>query len=127
MRKKIDFTDFVDMTKALADENRLRALMLLRDSPLCVCQIIEILELAPSTVSKHMSILRQARLVHSLKQGRWMHYSLAEESESQAVAEAIRWVIKHLEKDPKIINDQKKLHTLKKIDKVELCKRQKIK
>lgn len=125
MRKKIDFTDFVDMTKALADENRLRALMLLHDGPLCVCQIIEILKLAPSTVSKHMSILRQARLVNSLKQGRWMHYSLAEASESQAITEAIRWIIKHLEKDPKIINDQKKLNTLKKIDKVELCKRQK--
>ena len=46
---------------------------------LCVCQIVELLGLAPSTVSKHLAILKQARLVDSRKEGRWMFYRLADE------------------------------------------------
>ncbi len=64
--------------KALADENRVRILTALRPKELCVCQIVELLGLAPSTVSKHMAILKQARLVDSRKESRWMFYRLAE-------------------------------------------------
>ncbi len=53
--------DFMSITKALADENRVRMLLALQKQELCVCQIIELVKLAPSTVSKHMSILRAAR------------------------------------------------------------------
>jgi DNA-binding transcriptional ArsR family regulator len=60
--------------KALADANRVRILCALLDRELCVCQIIEMLGLAPSTVSKHLSILRQARLLEDRKEGRWMYY-----------------------------------------------------
>ena len=55
--------DLMAVTKALADENRVRILMALEPKELCVCQIVELLDLAPSTVSKHMAILKQARLV----------------------------------------------------------------
>ncbi len=51
---------FMAITKALADENRIRILLALDGRELCVCQIIELLGLAPSTVSKHMSVLSQA-------------------------------------------------------------------
>ena len=64
--------EFMNMTKALSDQNRIRVLMALRKRELCVCQIIELLGLAPSTVSKHMSILRHARLVESRKEGIWI-------------------------------------------------------
>ena len=57
--------DLMDVLKALADENRLRALRALQGGELCVCRLIALLELAPSTVSKHLSILRAARLVES--------------------------------------------------------------
>lgn len=53
------------MLKAVSDENRVRLLMALSEGELCVCQLIEFIELAPSTVSKHMSILRGANLVES--------------------------------------------------------------
>ena len=68
--------DTLDVLRALADENRLRVLFALRNGELCVCQLIALLELAPSTVSKHLSILRSARLVESRKDGRWMYYRL---------------------------------------------------
>jgi len=81
--------EFMDVTKALADGNRVRALMSLKDRELCVCQIIELLGLAPSTVSKHMAILRQARLVDGRKEGRWIHYRRADPPEIPYVADTL--------------------------------------
>jgi len=52
----------INIAKAFSDENRVRALMMLCNGELCVCQLIEMLGLAPSTVSKHMTILYQAGL-----------------------------------------------------------------
>lgn len=65
--------------KALSDPHRVRALGMLSAGELCVCHLIDALHLAPSTVSKHMSILRQAGLVSGRKEGRWMHYALPED------------------------------------------------
>ncbi|MHC4097765.1 MAG: ArsR/SmtB family transcription factor, partial [Planctomycetota bacterium] len=94
--------DFIYIAKALSDENRVRALMLLSQGELCVCQLIEMLRLAPSTVSKHMSILRQARLVESRKEGRWMYYRLVDENSPKEAIQAIRWVQNSLAKDKQI-------------------------
>ncbi len=113
--------DFIYIAKALSDENRVRALMLLSQGELCVCQLIEMLGLAPSTVSKHMSILRQARLVESRKEGRWMYYRLPDGDAPQCVLGAVRWVQKCLAQDKKIIADNKQLKLVCKIDKEELC------
>ena len=71
--------ELMAVVKALADENRVRIVLALQPGELCVCQIVELLRLAPSTVSKHMSILEAARLVDRRKQGRWMFYRLAED------------------------------------------------
>jgi ArsR family transcriptional regulator len=66
------------ITKALADGNRLRVLTaLLELDELCVCQITALLELAPATVSRHMSILQTAGLVENRKCGRWVYYRKA--------------------------------------------------
>jgi len=113
--------DFINIAKALSDENRVRALMLLSQGELCVCQLIEMLRLAPSTVSKHMSILRQARLVESRKEGRWMYYRLADEDPSKEVIQAIRWVQNSLAKDKQILADARQVKRVCKIDKDELC------
>lgn len=114
----------IDIAKALSDTNRVRALMLLADGPLCVCQIIEMLGLAPSTTSKHMSILRQAGLVEATKEGRWMHYRLAPKSVSKQIRQALQWVTDSLGDDPQIKKDKTKLKKLLKIDKEALCRKQ---
>lgn len=113
--------EFLAITKALSDESRVRALMLLERGELCVCQIIEMLKLAPSTVSKHMSILYQARLVQSRKEGRWIYYRLAENESSPHVKEALAWARNCLKKDFQVIQDRKQLKTITKCDKEELC------
>jgi DNA-binding transcriptional ArsR family regulator len=116
--------EFLNITKALAEENRLRILLALDGRELCVCQIIEFLELAPSTVSKHMAVLRQARLVDGRKEGRWMYYRLAYEWAPTEVKEAIAWVKKSLLKDERIGKDAKRLNEILKIDRDVLCGRQ---
>jgi len=112
------------LTKALADENRIRALMMLRQGELCVCQIIEILGLAPSTVSKHMSILRQAGLVEGRKQGRWMFYRLAHRYAPLPVKQAMKLLLDNLEGTGRVQRDDKKLQAILRIDRETLCRRQ---
>lgn len=116
--------DFLSITKALSDENRVRALMALNCGELCVCQIIEMLELAPSTVSKHMSILKQARLVAGEKHGKWVYYKLAQDA-PKAVTEAIEWAKKHLVSESIIKADAKNLRAIMKRRPVEVCRKQK--
>lgn len=92
----------LNITKALADENRVRALMMLQNGEMCVCNIIDMLNLAPSTVSKHMSILKQAELVETRREGKWTYYRLADEDSNPAAAEIIHWLVTNLNKDTRI-------------------------
>ena len=113
--------EFLSVTKALADESRVRVLLFLRGGELCLCQIVEMLGLAPSTVSKHMAVLHQAGLVESRKEGRWMYYRLAGRGAPPCAREAIRWVHKGLEKDPQVLADAKRLGKVSKMSKEDLC------
>jgi ArsR family transcriptional regulator len=63
--------------KALSDETRLRILALLTAGELCVCDLMAVLELPQSTVSRHLAYLRNAGLVEDRRQGVWMYYRLA--------------------------------------------------
>ena len=65
--------------KSFADETRLRILHLLsRQKELCVCDIVGVLGLPQSKVSRHLAYLRGAGLVRGRKDGLWCHYRLAE-------------------------------------------------
>lgn len=116
--------EVIAVTKALADRNRMRALLALRQRELCVCQLIELLDLAPSTVSKHMSVLHQARLVESRKEGRWVHYRLAGEDAPAEATEAIEWIFRSLSGDPDIRRDAERLEDIVKMDPEKLCREQ---
>jgi DNA-binding transcriptional ArsR family regulator len=112
---------FLLVAKALADNNRLRALLALRGRELCVCQIVELLALAPSTVSKHLAILEQARLVERRKDGRWVHYRRPAGRASEPVNDALRWLDRSLANDPAVREDTKRLREILKIPAEELC------
>jgi DNA-binding transcriptional ArsR family regulator len=102
--------EFMNITKALADENRVRILMALngRDE-LCVCQLIDMLQLAPSTVSKHLFVLRNARLIIGRKEGRWMYYRLNTQDGPEAVTKALNWVTRSVINEPIVHDDRKRL------------------
>ena len=115
---------FMNITKALADENRVRALLALRKGELCVCQITELFGLAPSTISKHLSILFQAGLVESRKDGRWIYYQLPGKDAQVVVREALDWIEKALADSPHVLEDNKQLKKILRQDPAELCKKQ---
>ena len=122
--KKQTMHEFMNITKALADATRVRTLLSLRDGELCVCQITELFGLAPSTVSKHLSILFQAGLVESRKEGRWIYYQLPGKTAPPVIREALDWVIRVNAAAPDAIEDSERLSLILKENPADLCKRQ---
>jgi len=114
--------DLLAITKALADSNRIRVLAMLQAGELCVCQIVEVLGLAPSTVSTHLSILAGARLVESRKSGRWVYYRLPDHPASESVRNCIGWVTGSLAGDEVIAADREKVARVMSICPEELCR-----
>jgi len=115
---------FMAITSALADENRVRILLSLRGCELCVCQIIGLLGLAPSTVSKHLFLLKQARLIEDRKEGRWMYYRLAGEEAPTQAKEAIAWVCRSIEGNARILKDAERMKEILDLHPKELCRLQ---
>lgn len=117
---------FLTITKALSDETRVRALLALRGGELCLCQIIELLGMAPSTVSKHMDLLYQAGLVERRKQGRWQYFRLAGHDASTVAQKAIRWTLEALANEPRVNADAKTLCCIRRKDlkEVSACYRE---
>ena len=117
--------EFVGTTKALSDPQRVRLLLALRGGELCVCQLVELLKLAGSTVSKHLSILQQAGLVESRKEERWVYYRLpGKRQASPMVRQALDWTFKSTEQAPETKHDQERLEHILKTDPKILCQRQ---
>ena len=114
--------ELLAITKALSDSNRARAVMALSGGELCVCQLIELLNLAPSTVSKHMAGLHQAGLVDTRKDGRWVYYRLPSRP-MPIIRDALKWLAASLKTDPQTLADTKRLKAVKKTDKDKLCAR----
>jgi DNA-binding transcriptional ArsR family regulator len=116
----MEMKTFIALTKALSDSHRVRAFVALRGGELCVCKIIELLKLAPSTVSKHMSILKQAGLVDARKEGRWIYYRLPAHADSHT----LKWITGALAGSHEISEDDKRLKNINRADLSEMCKKQ---
>lgn len=73
-----DLRTIASQLRALADPTRLRILKLLEPGELCVCDITTVIGLAPSTISRHLAVLRRAALVNDRREGKWIHYRIAD-------------------------------------------------
>lgn len=118
--------EFMNVCKALSDENRIRVIMALEGKELCVCQIIKFLGLAPSTVSKHMWLLKQAKIVQSRKEGRWIYYKLSGNKQCPNISVLLKWMFSSLSENDKIAADRKNLERIMKCDLEEICGRNKL-
>ncbi len=116
--------EFMAITKALSDPGRVRILLALRRRELCVCQITELFGFAPSTMSKHLSILHHAGLIQSRKTERWVHYRLPDKSMPPVIGKALDWVKKSLARTDEAKADTKRLNTILKMDVKDICRRQ---
>jgi ArsR family transcriptional regulator len=70
----------VTFAKALADATRLRVIAALRQRELCVCELCDALEATQSTLSTHLTLLRDAGITLTRKQGKWIYYRLSDEA-----------------------------------------------
>jgi ArsR family transcriptional regulator len=95
--------------KAVADPTRVRILKMLQPGELCVCQIIAVLALSPSTISKHLFLLKSAGLVNDRKEKKWVHYSLDRGSGDPYVAGILQELSSWLDRDPVIARDRERL------------------
>lgn len=105
--------------KALSDTNRIRILKMLEVRPLCVCEISAVLGLANSTVSKHLSKLRDADFIIDEKEGKWVNYYLSEFPGNLYVAKILPLIADWIPDDLQLINDRIRIRA---INRVDICK-----
>lgn len=67
--------ELVEVFKALSDDTRVRIMKLLEDEELCVCEIMEVLGMIQSRISRHLDILRRAGFLAARREKKWMLYT----------------------------------------------------
>ena len=70
--------EIIAVGQAIVDPTRVRIIAALRRGELCVCELVDALEINQSTLSNHLQVLRQTGLVTIRKEGRWIYYSLTD-------------------------------------------------
>jgi len=108
--------------KAAGDPTRTRILKMLEAGELCVCQIQAVLGLAPSTVSKHLAILKLASLVQDRRDGQWTHYSLAVAGSNRHAPAVLALLRGPLDREPRVRADRRRLREVRSIPTAELCR-----
>lgn len=107
--------------KAAADPTRTRILKLLERGPLCVCQVRAVLGLAPSTVSKHLALLKAAGLVEERRDGKWIEHRLAARSGNPHARRVLGLLHGALDGDAAVAADRRRLRAVTAIPREELC------
>lgn len=105
-------------TRALGHPARMRTAAMLRTGELCLCQITEVLSLAPSTVSLHIKELKRAGLVSERKDGRWVYFSLSDDEHAR------RWLettLAAVDGDPELERDAHRIADLRRLPVADLC------
>ena len=69
--------ELVAIAKALYDPTRIRVIAALRNGELCVCELVDALEISQSSLSSHLQICREVGVVTTRKESRWIYYSLS--------------------------------------------------
>lgn len=93
---------------ALADRTRLRLINLMGADEVCVCFFVEVLKTNQPKISRHLAYLRNAGLVETRREGKWMHYKVVEPPEPHA-ARVFSEVRAWLAEDPEMRNDRERL------------------
>lgn len=117
-RHEADLARLVEAAKGLAHPARLRLLAMLAGGELCVCQMTAVLELAPSTVSQHLSVLSHGGLVAERKEGRLVFYRLREDGAAAALLPPLLGL---LATDPTAKADRAVVNRLRRIPVATLC------
>ncbi|HQN20381.1 MAG TPA: metalloregulator ArsR/SmtB family transcription factor [Syntrophobacteraceae bacterium] len=111
---------FIKVTKALSNPNRVKIVKMLQHRSMCVCELQAALKLAQPTVSNHLKVLEEAGLVTYSKSGLRVNYSVSD-GNSNPYAAALLGNLKHwMESDPQILALTKMLPEL---DREQICQK----
>jgi ArsR family transcriptional regulator len=94
-----------EVLKALGDETRLRIIGLLTHSELCVCDIMAVLDIPQSTVSRHLSYLKNTGWIDGSRKGVWRYYALTEDA-AELKQGVLKILIKSFKNDAMAKRDQ---------------------
>jgi ArsR family transcriptional regulator len=108
----------VNVFKALSDPNRLRIMKMVSERELCLCEVREILNLSNSTVSRHLTILRDAGLLLDSKDGKWVNFQVNDKSDQQFIRSILALIQKSFDDDDVVRDDMKKV---RKVDRKKIC------
>lgn len=114
-----DLDSAVTASRALGHPARLRTVAMLRSGELCVCQITEVLKLAPSTVSAHLRELKIAGLVVERRDGRWVYFGLAKD---EGARHWIETALAAAANDPQLEADSAAVTQLRWLPVEDLCR-----
>jgi len=112
---------YEDVMKAVADPTRVRILKILEGGELCVCQVIAVVALGQSTISKHLFLLRAAGLIKDRKDRKWVHYSLDGKSGNPFAGEMLRNIRKWLNDDPVVVRDRQRTALARNFGPAAIC------
>lgn len=109
--------------KAVADPTRVRIMKLLEGGEMCVCQIVAVLELSQSTISKHLFLLKMAELVKERQEKKWVHYSLVRTRGGSYSGKMLNCLKGWLEDDPLIERDREREALARELGPAGICER----
>lgn len=112
---------FETVSKAVADPSRVRIMKLLEQGELCVCQVTAVLDLAPATISKHLSALKTAGLVQQRREGKWVYYRLAGRALNPYAQAFLTLVRDAMGDDPTLAEDRRLLALVNALPVQVLC------
>jgi ArsR family transcriptional regulator len=98
------------LLSGLADPTRLRLLRLLYRQELCVCELMDALQLPQYKVSRHLRELRRVGVVEATRSGRWMHYRISGAATRSALhQDLLKFLDVHLRDLPEAKRDDARL------------------
>jgi ArsR family transcriptional regulator len=112
--------ELVKVFKAVADPNRIRILKMLQQKKMCVCELSAVLGITQPSVSRHLSMMRNAGLVSDKRDGQWINYELCVEKVNQYAPVIMANIRKWINEDPRINRDT---GMLKNLNREKLCKK----
>ena len=99
--------ELVAIAKALADPTRIRIIAALRSGELCVCELVDALGISQSSLSSHLQICRQAGVLATRKDSRWIYYSFS--TRYAPVIERIFSELQTVDSDEQVRQDARRL------------------
>ena len=116
--------DLIDLLKTLGDATRMRIVHLIDQCgpEICVCDMVAVLDLPQSTISRQLMRLRSAGLVTDVRDSMWVNYAI-DDSENQVRDEILKALRLAWVSEPKLLADKKKFDRLHAEKKIVRCNR----